>query len=371
MKILIWSGYQSSKWNLSTWLENGVGGSEYCILQLAIALNKLKHNVTVSGEVENEEFDGIQFIHYNNFLNYQGPVGLSDKNYLKVFSHYNVIIGSNYIHYAKHLESYKITFDRSYFWLHNEYFYKWYNGDEMEDWEKYLFSPKLNKIIGVSKFHEKILKDNSNSLFNYDNTKSSKLICSIDNAIDIDGYSNSLNNKIKGRIIWSSSPYRGLQLILDNWKKWKEKRSDLSLVICSPPYSEDWFQTDISELKDVQWLGSLSPKELREQQSKSEYWIYVSDYLETYCLTALEMMLQKVKIITNGAGNIKNLIDDGERGIMVDEINPDLILEYLVGDIKSKLLSYRWGEMVEKAYEWAKEQSWDNRVKEWVKLIQE
>ena len=57
MKILIWSGYQSSKWNLNTWLKDGIGGSEYCILQLAIALNKLNHNVTVSGDVENGDFE--------------------------------------------------------------------------------------------------------------------------------------------------------------------------------------------------------------------------------------------------------------------------------------------------------------------------
>ena len=157
---------------------------------------------------------------------------------------------------------------------------------------------------------------------------------------------------------------------MDNWNKWKEKRSDLSLVICSPPYSKDWFKTDISNLQDVEWLGSLSPKELREQQSKAEYWIYISDYLETYCLTALEMMIQKVKIITNGTGNIKNLIDDGERGVMIDEINPDIIIEYLVGDIKNKLMAYKWNQMVEKAYEYAKSQSWENRVQEWLKLIQ-
>ena len=60
MKILIWSGYQSSKWNLNTWLKDGIGGSEYCILQLAIALNKLNHNVTVSGDVEEGNFDGVQ-----------------------------------------------------------------------------------------------------------------------------------------------------------------------------------------------------------------------------------------------------------------------------------------------------------------------
>jgi hypothetical protein len=56
---------------------------------------------------------------------------------------------------------------------------------------------------------------------------------------------------------------------------------------------------------------------------------------------------------------------------MIDEIDPDLILEYLVGDTQSRLLSYKWNQMAENAYKWAKEQSWDNRVKEWVELIQE
>ena len=334
-------------------------------------MNSSNHNVTVSGDVIEGNFNGVQYIHYGNFLQYQGPIGLTNPHNLRVSPHYDVVIATNYIHYIKHLEEYKIKFDRSYFWIHNEYFYKWYRGAELEEWKKYLHYPNFTKVVGVSKFHEEILKKESISLFNYTPFESQQYIHSIDNAIDTNEYTNSLNNKIKGRIIWSSSPDRGLQLILDNWNKWKEKRSDLSLVICSPPYSKDWFKTDISNLQDVEWLGSLSPKELREQQSKAEYWIYISDYLETYCLTALEMMIQKVKIITNGAGNIKNLIDDGERGIMMDEINPDLILEYLIGDTKNKLLSYRWGTMVENAYEWAKEQSWDKRVYEWVELIQE
>ena len=33
-------------------------------------------------------------------------------------------------------------------------------------------------------------------------------------------------------------------------------------------------------------------------------------------------------------------------------------------------MAYKWNQMVEKAYEYAKSQSWENRVQEWLKLIQ-
>jgi len=97
---------------------------------------------------------------------------------------------------------------------------------------------------------------------------------------------------------------------------------------------------------------------------KAEYWIYSSDYTETYCITALEMMMGGVKIITNGTGNIKNLVTE-DRGtlvgndaseiweaIMMDKINPDTMTRKLVN-----------------ASEFARKQNWEVRCQEWLNLI--
>lgn len=363
MKILLWSGYQNPYWNKSTWDNKGIGGSEYCVLKLAEYFAKEGHNVIVSGDVVDGKFNDVQYLHYSKFLEWRGPVGHTNPNALKMFSHFNVVISTNYIHYMRHLKDSHITFDRSYFWMHNEDYYKWYKGDSLTNIDECFQSPKLNKILGVSKFHEKLLVDNSESLFNYGISDALDKIYHVENAIDVNDYTNPLDNKIKGRIIWSSAPNRGLDFIVQNWEKWKEQRPDLSLVVCLPPYTTDWDKADVSNLEDVEYKGALNPTQLREEQSKAEYWIYVSNYIETYCITALEMMLQKVKIITNGPGNIKNLIEKGGRGILIDDIDPDIVIEQLLNKYDNK--------MIENSYKYALEQSWENRTMEWLNLIED
>ena len=370
MKIMLWCGYQNPRWNKATWLEKGLGGSEYCVLKLAENLSELGHDVTISGDVIEGTFKGVKYVHYDNFNKYQGPFNdLNPNASLKIYRHYDVVIASNYINYFKHLQNCNIEFDKSYFWVHNEYFYPWYKGNMLPNKGfDYLKDKKFNSMVGVSKYHipilENMLKINNQLL---------PTINSIDNAIDLKDWSaiKTLDNKIEGQIIWSSSPDRGLDLLLNGWKELKKKRPDLTLKICCPPYSEDWFKQNqlVNDLEGVEWLGAQPPYKLRALIAQSEYWIYSSEYNETYCISALEMMAGRVKILTNGTGNIKNLVKDG-RGILITQgLDIERIGDILLKDIEDKAFAYKWAKRVETAYEWVKEQSWENRAKEWEKLI--
>ena len=346
MKILFWAGYSNPYWDKGTWEEEGIGGSEYCVLKLADYLDLEGHDVTITGDVKNGDWYGVKYTHYTQ---------------LKQNEHYDVVIAISYLHYLKHLAELNITFDKNLFWMHNEYFYKWYYGNEMDDWASEL--DKVDKIIGVSKYHVGIIKEKLKAL-GYNNRKDDTYIQSIDNAIDLNDYENRPQvDKIKNRIIWTSSPDRGLKLMLDNWAAWKALVPDLTLEILCPPYAVDWFNEDVSGLDGVTWQGNRCPNDLKHEIAKSEYWVYASDYTETYCISALEMMMGKVKIITNGTGNIINLIGNGERGIVCD-MNPDTIIKTIMNtDDKT------WETKINNAYEWARKQNWSVRVKEWLKTI--
>jgi glycosyltransferase involved in cell wall biosynthesis len=247
--------------------------------------------------------------------------------------------------------------------MHNEFFYKWYRGNEMDDWADEL--DKVDKIVGVSKYHIDIIKAELKAL-NYTPPRNDTYIHSIDNAIDLNDYKGLPNvERIKNRIIWSSSPDRGLKMMLDNWTKWRALVPDLTLEICCPPYAVDWFKYDISKLEGVTWQGSKSPNDLKIEIAKSEYWVYASDYLETYCISCLEMMMGGVRIITNGTGNIMNLIGNGDRGVICD-MNPDTIIETIISTSDDT-----WREKTTNAYEWARQQNWGNRVNDWIQLIKQ
>ena len=367
MKIMIWVGYQKHRFDKKTWLKNGIGGSEYCAIKLADYLDLQGHDVTIAGDVKEGNFWGVKYIHYDNLLRYMGPRGLTEVNDLVVYHHYDAVIGSNYLNYFKHLEEASITFDKNYFWLHNPYYYDWYRGMEMKDQDEYL--KKIDKIVGVSEYHIGLLKDKFKSL--YDTPQQlDTYIHSIDNAIDLNDYKGIESKyKIKNRIIWTSSPDRGLEFILDNWNDWKQSIPDLSLEICCPPYATDWFKRDISELKDVNWQGNRCPRDLKREIAKAEYWIYMSDYVETYCISALEMLMGEVKCITTGTGNIKNIITPN-RGEICD-MNPDTVKEILIRNNTDKEYSDKWNNKSIKAKLWAETQNWNERAIEWSNLINE
>lgn len=377
--VLLWVGYHAQKWDARNWVENGIGGSEYSMLKLAYKLQSKGYDVTVAGDVQLGWLWGVKWVNEDALKNNRGPRGLNEAHDVRVKDHYDIVIGNNYISFIKHLEAVNISFDKAYFWMHNEDYYKWYKGEELNEYKSYFKHPKLKAIIGVSKFHANILKENASKLFDYTPHEAHTYIRSIDNAIDLDDYTEWKNepieidtdNKVKGRVIWSSSPDRGLEMILRNWKDWKAKRPDLSLVVCSPPYSVGWLDKKMLKgLKGVEWKANLCPLDLKREIAKAEYWIYCSDYVETYCISALEMMMGKVKIMTTGTGNIMSLIGSGDRG-EICTMDPDSVINDLLNDINKPIYNTRQTNKVNKALRWASNENWDNRVNEWIKMINE
>ena len=75
----------------------------------------------------------------------------------------------------------------------------------------------------------------------------------------------------------------------------------------------------------------------------------------------------KVKCITNGTGNIKNIITPN-RGEIVD-MNPDTVKNILVKDVTDKIFNEEWNSKTETSKMWAMEQNWGNRVMEWNEMI--
>ncbi len=68
MNILFCTGYHKEPINKDYWLENGIGGSEYCTIKLAEQFQKMGHSVIVTGEVIPSESEGVKYIPYSDFL---------------------------------------------------------------------------------------------------------------------------------------------------------------------------------------------------------------------------------------------------------------------------------------------------------------
>lgn len=121
------------------------------------------------------------------------------------------------------------------------------------------------------------------------------------------------------RFIWSSSPDRGLDTLSQLWPMVKEMIPDATLEVF---YGWDYIdkviaygnaghlqalKNDIMQTWDALggedaglfWRGRVPPQELAVAQLNSDVWAYPTDFMETYCLTAVQMQAAGVLPITS------------------------------------------------------------------------
>jgi len=348
MKILFCIGYQKEAYSPNKWIEEGSGGSEYAVMKLSEKMSSLGHEVVVTGEVITGMYEGVRYLSYED---------------LGVNQHYDVVIATNYIHYLQELDSREITFDRSYFWVHNNEFYPWWNGETLEqDGRPNLHNSRLTKVIAVSEYSK-------NKLLQVYPEMEGKIEV-IPNAIDPSDWNvYGRVQKIKDRFIYSSAADRGLMNLLNMWGDIKKIKPNASLVVATPPYALEWYDSYKTNLQDVEFIGSLPPSRLYEEILKSEYWMYPSYYDETYCITALEMMKGRVKIISSDTGNLLSLLQGKGKLISsamdLDEMKTEMlkVLE-LEKNNPNSLQSF-----LDNANRYANNQNWDNVADIWFNRI--
>ena len=373
MKILFYIGYAKTPWNKQVWEKQGIGGSEYCVIKLSEQLAKHGHEVYVVGDVEGAWINRVTYINVNNLLNKGNERGSNSI----AFTEFDWVIGVNYINFTKVLDKNSINFSKALFWAHNEYWYTWHEGSELEDKGKSILEDeRLKAIICVSKWQVEHINLKRAETLGYIPSNSNTYIQVISNAIDPNDWENINVPKVPNSFIYSSATDRGLEDLIKMWPAIKHAIPDATLNVCTPPYSEAWGYNP-AHPKGVTWLGALPPKKLYEQISKSEYWVYPSKYPETYCISAVEMMLGGVKICSTNTGNLDALLNGRgaifDSGQMIGDIQTDMVNAVMRDNgacHDDKAYHYKWYKQTMENKKWVMEQTWENRVHEWLMVLE-
>lgn len=342
MRILVYVGYQSIHFNPDTLKSTGLGGTEIACINLARELKKFGHRVIVSGDVVPGYFDGIEWL----------PTSECHEKYSNQF---DVIISASYLHVALEFKDYVDS--KIIFWAHNTDYYPWWRGEEIENHLELLKSDKISRVVCLTEWH----KDIWHSQFGNTNIEV------IGNGIDTSTFIGR-PKKIKNRFIWSSAPERGLLELLKNWQSVLKAKPDATLEVFSPSYSIDQLDNslEIKELLEQTGIivrGNASQVELHDAMLRAEYWMYLTDYEETYCITALEMQYAKVlPIVTNVAA----LNETVWNGIILEDAETKWqesvqLISKLGPDLKDKV--------IDDSFSWAKKQTWSERSYMWNELL--
>jgi len=339
MRILIYVGYQKKPFNPDTIKTSGIGGTELACIRLSEELSRFGWEVFVSGNVLPGKFGLVEWIPTNDL-------------HKKYFNYFDIIIGASYIHFLLEFDKYSA---KKIFWAHNTDYHAWWNGKEILKSKELLYSQKLSKIVCLTEWH----KNQWSNKYGVDNIEI------IGNGIDLSSF-HGRPKKIKNSFIWSSAPSRGLSHLLNNWDKIKEVKQDATLNIYYPEYAtEDMDRlSHLVNQNGVTVHGSVSQEDLHAAMLKSDYWMYLTDYEETYCITALEMQYAGVLPITTNTAALNETIHSG----IILNYSKDRYVQAL------SVLDSCSSNIIEKSrlecITWAKNQTWSSRSYDWKKLIE-
>lgn len=286
MNIVFHVGYFSKPWNAKT---GGPGGTEQCVISLSDELAKLGHSVYVFGEVNPMHTDyPIGSVTYCSFENALIPQEI------------DFLIGVGYLHYLKPFSEHRV--ENRLFWLHNEEPYFWYNGVRMSDDEIHHAFDSADRIICLTRWH----KNDFISRYGLHDGK----VSIIGNGID----AKKIRRRGKKRAdsyIYTSHAERGLSKVLDDFETGVISGE---LHICTPRYGieylESWFLDRISKNPNIIYHGALSQEELYGLLSQMQYWYYPTQYNETYCITAIEMLAHHVIPMVNPIAGLADTLNE-------------------------------------------------------------
>lgn len=255
-------------------------------------------------------------------------------------------------------------------------------GDSMEQ-----IKNRPDKIVGLTNWHVRHMMN----LYDLPGAQ----MAVIPNGIETSRFEIDRSNDPSGdpKFIWSSSPDRGLDVLLSMWPNIKDKHPEATLDVF---YGWDiidkviaayraqgqvsWLETFKQSIQNhIAWLGPNSGiKEhgrvdqdtLAKAMYQSNYWGYPTAFMETYCITALECMAAGVIPITSDLAALREILEGSQNLVKGWPLNLDYQVRWLkkfntIVNNKELRLNER-----KRGREFALQQNWDNSYKKWQSLIQ-
>ena len=359
--LVIYGGFFYDRfWNGKKFYEKTIslGGSESMVIKLAHLFSK-EYRVYVFLHTEDEiNYEGVQYLRterMNDFI---------EANHIK-----HLILSRDPSRITSHLRK---NVDKVYLWLH-----------DMTEIANLTDEKLYDKIITLSPFHKKWYDEtflSSRTDLSVESKSSlRKKLTIIPNFITSD-VSQISHKVVKGwkpqthRFIYSSCPTRGLIKVVSDFVELQKAYPHAELYIYSD-FNNDYvrskmpgdsvevkqFIEKMMNTKGIFNVGRLPEEVFLEECKKANFWYYPTNFTETFCITAVQMMLNGIIPIYSNVGALSNVI--GDAGIVLDEKNT------LTTIVKMFDQEDKRNQLIKKGIEKSKTYIASNVKKEWQKLL--
>lgn len=192
-----------------------------------------------------------------------------------------------------------------------------------------------------------------------------------------------IRNKEKiTKICYTSTPWRGLDILLRSWELIDKTDCELHIFSSTKIYGSDFssnnehLYNDLYEksksLKNVVYRGSIPNNELREELADFDILAYPCTFEETSCIAVIEALSTGLRVITSNIGALPETTEGWARmyefmehkelhALKFSQILKEEITKIKSGELEDSL------DLQKKIYKpkW----SWDYRIKEWINYL--
>jgi glycosyltransferase involved in cell wall biosynthesis/tetratricopeptide (TPR) repeat protein len=301
LDIIFYVGEGYEPWNGETIARTGLGGSETMAWELARRLAGRGHSVRLVGHCGPDAQPGTyQGVVFEDFRSFFGP-GSGDRRC-------DVLISSRRPEVVD--DAAGIEAGCRILWVHDVHC-----GEALNHRRNLRF----DRIFALSNWHKSFLRRC------YPLVDPGKIVVTR-NGVDLERFADRVHRNAR-RAIYSSSPDRGLAMLLDIWPVVRKSIPDAELHVF---YGfENWERgADENELKKIQHLkarlgrtagvrvrGRVNGLELAREQLMSGVWAYPTNFTETSCITAMEAQAAGCRIVTSPLAALNETV--GQRGQLV------------------------------------------------------
>ena len=353
--IMFYTGYCNTHWNYSKMKLGALGGSEKAVAHLSKELGVALGGMTVyvAGDVCAEELTEFNVVY----------VSMKDLPELLRKTEFHTVICSRYISFLE-LYGNACSFYQFYIWAHDtrllSYGCNLGDGAIIRKWAEC-----IDGCVCQTQWHA----DQYIQLYPELKPK----MKTINNGIDLELFPASASTpKQAGKFVYTSRTERGLARVLDLWSEVVAALPCATLVVSTYeafPCNDDErrIEARIESLNQafpdnrIQHVGKLNPTQLYAEMSTAEYWLYPTNWPETSCITAMEMLMSGVICLYYPIAGLTDTMNGC--GVQISPGTEIQTLRELAHDEEKKCMLRKEG----RAY--AESCSWATRANAWKQTI--
>jgi len=184
------------------------------------------------------------------------------------------------------------------------------------------------------------------------------------------------SNKI--RLIYTSTPWRGLDILLDAFSILDRDDVELDVYSSTIIYGTQFYEQNEKDfkmlfqraksMKNVNYHGFASNEEIRDALTRSHVFAYPCTWEETSCLSAIEAGMAGLNLVTTNLGALYETINSWGRLVSYDSNKVNLSRKFAFA-LNRAIDEYWTKETQERLQEqhvyYKKFYSWDYRISEW------